>query len=207
MYVLLTIIIGYLFGCLHGSQILEKLTHVNIKQSGSKNPGASNATVLLGWRYGAVVAFVDILKAILSFSIVTFMLHYYHIGIEEGILLIYANAFFVIIGHNYPITMNFKGGKGTASFLGFLLCIDWKFTAIAFMIFLFVAFMTQYFVLGTFMAYISFVFYTFILFGKAPSFIALLFMVLFLLRHTENYKRIMNKEEMKISTMFQREIS
>lgn len=207
MSVLISIIIGYLFGCLHGSQILAKLTNINIQQDGSKNPGASNAAVLLGWRYGFMVALIDIGKAILSFSIIMFMFDYYHIGMEEGIILLYVNALFVIIGHNYPVTMHFKGGKGTASFLGFLLCIDWKFTVIAFIIFLLVALMTQYFVIGTLTAYISFVFYTFKTFGGAPLWIACLFMLLFLLRHTVNYKRIINKEEMKIFAMFQREVS
>jgi len=70
-----------------------------------------------------------------------------------------------------------------------------------------VALITKYFVFGTFMAYIAFVFYTASQFGRAPLLIALLFLMLFLLRHIENFKRITNKEEMKISTMFRREVS
>lgn len=207
MYILLTMLIGYLFGCLHGSQIIGKLKRVNVKTSGSKNAGATNTVILLGWKYGAFVAFVDIFKAIISFLLVALMLHKYNVLFEIQVILLYLNALFVVIGHNFPLTMNFKGGKGTASFLGFLLCLDWKFTVVAFGVFLIVALMTKYFVFGTFMAYVAFIVYTLTIFGRGPLFIAVLFTMLFLFRHIENFKGVVNKEEMKISTMFRREVS
>jgi len=116
MYVLLTIIIGYLFGCLHGSQIVGKLKQINFKKNGSKNAGATNTVLLLGWKYGFFVAFVDVFKAIISFLFIAVILHKYNVAFEIQIILLYINALFVVIGHNFPLTMNFKGGKGTASF-------------------------------------------------------------------------------------------
>lgn len=207
MYVLLVILIGYLFGCLHGSQFVGKYKQINMKKNGSKNAGASNAVVLLGWKYGFIVAFIDVFKAIISFLFVALLLQKFNVMYEIQIILLYVNALFVIIGHNFPLTMNFKGGKGTAAFLGFLLCLNWKFTFMAFCLFLMVAIMTKYFVFGTLMAYVSFIFYTASSFGRAPLLIAIVFMMLFLIRHVENFKRIANKEEMKISTMFRREAS
>ena len=203
--IMLTILIGYLFGCLHGSQIIGKLKHINVKKNGSKNAGATNTVLLLGWKYGAIVAFVDIFKAIISFLFIALLLYKYNVLFEVQIILLYLNALFVIIGHNFPLTMNFKGGKGTASFLGFLLCLDWKFTFLAFMLFIMFALITKYFVFGTFIAYLSFVFYTATSFGRGALYIAVLLNLLFLVSHIENFKRIINKEEMTISTMFRRE--
>ena len=205
--ILMTILIGYLFGCLHGSQIIGKLKQINLKNNGSKNAGATNTVLLLGWKYGFIVAFVDVFKAIISFLLVALMLHKYNVLFEVQILLLYLNALFVIIGHNFPLTMNFKGGKGTASFLGFLLCLDWKFTIFAFMLFIMFALITKYFVFGTLIAYVSFTFYTASSFGRGALLIAVLFTILFLVQHVENFRRVINKEEMKISTMFRREAS
>lgn len=117
------------------------------------------------------------------------------------------NALFVAFGHNYPLTMHFKGGKGTASFLGVLLFFDWKFAFMAFMIFLLFSFATNYFVVGTFVAYLSFAAYTSFIYGRGPTYIALLLTMLFLVKHTDNVKRIMNKEEMKLSTLLRRQAS
>lgn len=208
MYLLLiTIIVGYMFGCINGAQIIGKYKRINIKNNGSKNAGATNTTVLLGWRYGFIVAFIDIIKAVLSLMLIAIILEKYVLLSEVQILLFYINALFVVVGHNFPITMSFKGGKGTASFFGVLLFLDWKFAVMGLIILLLFAFVTNYFVTGTFMLYISFITYTIYTFGRGATYIAFLFTILFLVKHKENFKRIMNKEEVKLSTLFQREAS
>jgi len=206
MYVLLTVFIGYLFGCLHGSQIIGKYKQINLKQEGSKNAGASNTAILLGWRYGFIVAIIDITKAMASFLVIAMILQESNLMIDVQ-LLFYLNGLFVLIGHNFPLTMHFKGGKGTASFLGFLLCLDWKFALMAFSLFLLVAMITKYFVLGTLMGYISFVIYTATLFDRSITIVSIAFILLFMLKHIDNFKRIASKEELKISTVFRKEVS
>lgn len=116
LLILILMIIGYLFGCINGSQIVGKYKNIDIKNNGMKNPGASNTTVLLGWKYGIVVACIDIFKATISLVIAAYLLDRYLVSFELQMLLLYINALFVVIGHNFPFTMNFKGGKGTASF-------------------------------------------------------------------------------------------
>jgi len=49
-------LIGYLLGCINGSQIIGAIKNIDIGNEGYKNPGASNTTLLLGWRYGIIVA-------------------------------------------------------------------------------------------------------------------------------------------------------
>src|SRR5690625_1093900 len=111
MFFLIAIMIGYVFGCINGSQIIGKIKQINIKKSGMKNAGATNTTYLLGWKYGIIVAFIDIVKAIVSLAILALLLEQFHVLPELKAVLLFINALFVVIGHNYPLTMGFSGGK------------------------------------------------------------------------------------------------
>jgi len=207
LYIIIIILLGYLFGCLNGSQMIGKLKNINIKQNGMKNAGATNTTVLLGWKFGFIVAFIDIIKAVISLMVATVFLNKVGVAIEWHVLLLYVNALFVIVGHNYPIQMSFNGGKGTASLFGVLLFIDWKFAVLGLFILLLFAIVTNYFVTGTLMLYLSFIGYSFYYFGRGPATIAFLFTMLFVMKHVENAKRIINKEEVKVTSLFRREVS
>ncbi len=156
MYVLLVTLIGYVFGCFHGSQAVSKYKKVDIKNSGVNNSGASNTTILLGWKYGILVAIIDIFKATLSIVLVLYLLNSQGITGQMQTLLVYINALFIIIGHNYPITMKFSGGKGTASLVGILLAIDWKVAVVGIGILLLFTLATDYLVVGVFFMYMSF---------------------------------------------------
>src|SRR5699024_1046011 len=196
-----------MFGCLNGDQIVGKYKNINIRNSGSKNAGASNTTVLLGWRYGFIVAFIDVMKAVISLVVIAIILDKYTFLFEIQILLLYINALFVVLGHNFPVTMNFKGGKGTASFFGVLLFLDWKIAVMGLGVLLLFAFVTNYFVTGPFVLYLFFIMFTAFTHGRGATYIAFLFTILFLVKHVENFRRIMNKEEVKLSTLLRREAS
>ncbi|WP_188456086.1 glycerol-3-phosphate acyltransferase [Virgibacillus oceani] len=205
MYYLLSIVIGYLFGSIHGSQLVGKYKKIDIKNAGVKNAGASNTTILLGWKYGIFVALIDIFKATLSIILLLFILNEYGITGDTQTLLVYINALFVIIGHNYSIAMKFSGGKGTASLVGALLAIDWKIAVIGIGILLILTFATDYLVIGVLFMYISFLVTTYYFFGIEPAVIVILLSVLSIMKHMENYKRIIAKEEKKLSSFFQKD--
>jgi len=207
LLILILMIIGYLFGCINGSQIVGKYKNIDIKNNGMKNPGASNTTVLLGWKYGIVVACIDIFKATISLVIAAYLLDRYLVSFELQMLLLYINALFVVIGHNFPFTMNFKGGKGTASFFGILLYIDWKIAILGLIVLLLFAFVTNYFVTGTLMLYVSFITYTAYTSGRGPTVVVFLLFVIFIFKHVENFRRILNNEEVKLSSLFRKEAS
>lgn len=204
MYFLIVSLIGYLFGCLHGSQIVSKYKKTDIKDSGVKNSGASNTTIVLGWKYGVLVALIDIFKATLAIISVLYILNESGITGETKNLLVYVTALFIIIGHNYPVTMKFSGGKGTASLVGVLLAIDWKIAVIGIGILLIFTFATDYLVIGVLFMYVSFLVTTFFFFGIEPTMIVVLLSVLSVMKHMENYKRILTKEETKLSSMFRK---
>ncbi|MFD2044311.1 glycerol-3-phosphate acyltransferase [Ornithinibacillus salinisoli] len=205
MYFIIACFLGYIFGCIHGSQVVGKMKRIDIKESGVKNAGASNTTILLGWKYGILVALIDIFKATAAILLVLYILNENGIYGETQTLLVYLTAFFIIIGHNYPITMKFSGGKGTASLVGVLLAIDWKIAVIGIGILLIFTIATDYLVIGVLFMYFSFLISTYYFFGIEPTMIVVLLSVLSIMKHVENYKRIMNKEEKKLSSMFKKQ--
>ncbi|GIO27173.1 glycerol-3-phosphate acyltransferase [Ornithinibacillus bavariensis] len=206
MYFLISILIGYAFGYIHGSQLVGKYKKIDIKNSGVKNAGASNTTILLGWKYGILVALIDIFKGTLAILIMLYILNENSITGDTQILLVYVTAMTVILGHNFPITMKFNGGKGTASLVGILLAIDWKIALIGIAILFIFTFATDYLVIGVLMMYISFLVTTYYFFGEEPTMIVVLLSVLSVVKHLENYKRIITKEERKLSSMFQKRV-
>lgn len=204
MYFLVSLLLGYIFGCIHGSQLVGKYKKVDIKKLGVKNAGASNTTILLGWKYGIFVGLIDIFKGTLAVLLVLYILNENGIIGETQTLLIYVTAFAVIIGHNYPITMKFSGGKGTASLVGILLAIDWKIAVVGIGILFLFTLASDYLVIGVFMMYISFLITTFYYFGVEPTMIVVVLSVISILKHMENFKRIMNRQEKTLSSMFQK---
>ena len=69
------ILSGYFIGSLHGSSIAQWLSGVKVKEHGVKNSGASNATIVLGWKYGVLVALVDIGKGLITILLLHYFLH------------------------------------------------------------------------------------------------------------------------------------
>ncbi|WP_068676199.1 glycerol-3-phosphate acyltransferase [Oceanobacillus sp. Castelsardo] len=207
MYFLISTLIGYLFGCLNGSQLVAKRKHIDIKKLGSKNAGASNTTMLLGWKYGIFVALVDIFKATFAILLMVSFLEFNGIMDEYQIILLYNTAFFVVLGHNYPITMNFKGGKGTASIIGAFLAIDYRIAIIGVIILLLVTFTTDYAVLGVLSMYVAYFIETYMVYGINPARIVLVLILIGTMKHWENLKRIMNKEEIKLSSIYRNRTS
>lgn len=204
IYILIAILLGYAFGCVHGSQIVGKYKNVDIKNSGVKNAGASNTTIVLGWKYGVIVGLVDIFKATIAIVIMRLILHYSGSDLDQETqnLVMYLTGFLVVIGHNYPATMKFKGGKGTASVVGMFLALDWKIALISIILLVAFTFVTDYLVVGVLMMYISFIVTTYYFdFGTNATLIAAIMTVLSFVKHLENYQRILNNKETKISDM------
>lgn len=204
MVTALAAMIGYFIGCIHGSQLISLYKRVDIKNSGVKNAGASNTTILLGWKYGIFVALFDILKGTFAIFVVLYLLDAYGISGDERILLIYVTALFVILGHNYPITMKFSGGKGTASLVGILLAVDWKVAVIGIGLLLVITIATDYLVMGVLVMYLSFLLTTYIFFGVEPTLIVIFLSILSIMKHMENFRRIVTKQETKLSSMFRK---
>ena len=195
---------GYAVGCLHGSVVAQKISGVNLKETGVKNAGASNATIVLGKKFGALVAVIDIGKG----AGAVLLVHYFteNAGLPEVFvaLLLFLTAAAAVIGHNFPFYMNFNGGKGTATIIGVLLAIDWRVGLIGFALFVVVALITDFLVFGVLMLYITLIVMAVWADGYWPIVIATLLFAVAVWKHIENFQRMKERSEKRVSTVFKK---
>ena len=114
---IIIILILYMIGSLPFAVIISKLLSLPDPRSfGSNNPGATN--VLRGGnKFGAILTLLgDSMKGYIPVLILSSM------GMQIG--EIYFLSFFILIGHIFPITLKFKGGKGVATSIGILFAIN-----------------------------------------------------------------------------------
>jgi glycerol-3-phosphate acyltransferase PlsY len=189
------IIIGYLFGCLQFAYIYGKVVKkVDIRTIGNKNAGATNAAQSLGIKVGVVIAILDILKAIAAAALVRYL--FPQLMSTDGMLPLYVSGAAVVLGHNYPFFMNFKGGKGTASTVGMLFSINMVLGFLSILIILVLTIITDYIIYGTLGLLILLVWSTvYYDFGLACLIIALIMSVQSIYKHIPNFKRVFRKEE------------
>lgn len=189
--VLLSVLGGYLIGNFNLAFILAKAKGFDIRSKGSNNPGASNAAITMGWKMGVAVALADILKAALAVIIFRLIFASDFAGMWAGLA--------AVMGHMYPFWMKFKGGKGFASFAGMALGMDWRYFAIIGAVVILVILLSDYIVLGTLTAVISFP----IAWGIINhTFWALLIAgvsTIIILKHIPNYIKIAKGTEFKVS--------
>jgi acyl phosphate:glycerol-3-phosphate acyltransferase len=101
---------AYFIGTLPSAIIIARSKGVDITSFGSGNPGASNVARALGWKYGGMVFVLDAAKGAIP---VAAMLS------DRPIAYLCGAA--AIVGHIFPVTRSFKGGKGIATGGGVLL--------------------------------------------------------------------------------------
>jgi glycerol-3-phosphate acyltransferase PlsY len=108
--VVLAVVVAYFIGTLPSAIIIARSKGVDITSFGSGNPGASNVARALGWKYGGMVFVLDAAKGAIP---VAAMLS------DRPIAYLCGAA--AILGHIFPVTRSFKGGKGIATGGGVLL--------------------------------------------------------------------------------------
>lgn len=183
-------LIGYCLGNFQTSYILGKLVKkVDIRQLGNGNAGASNATKTLGWKYGIIIALVDILKAVLAVFIVKKLFPYSY-------ALFFIAGLFTILGHNYPILLRFRGGKGTATLIGMALGIEYKIGILLILLLVCITIVTDYIALGTIIV-VSLLPILVYIFGYSVQSVLICIFIAFLsiYKHLPNIKNIINKKE------------
>ena len=191
---LLLIILFYLIGSLPFALILTKLSGFgDIRNIGSGNIGATNVLRTGNKLLAIIVLSLDILKGLIPYLIIH--IYFNELSLLNKIFLCH----FAVIGHIYPIWLKFKGGKGVATYIGFLFGLN-PYIAISFLlIWLVVAYMSKYSslssLLGIFVVPAYFIFINFD-FKISIFFIYLSFVIV--IKHKENIKRLINKTESKI---------
>lgn len=133
--------LAYLMGAFPTAYVVGKRHNVDITKEGSGNVGGTNTFRVLGWKAGATVALVDVLKALLP----TLATKHY-LGFEPWQVSLIALA--AILGHNWSVFIGFKGGKGIACTIGVSLVLFPQALAVALLIAVAVIAATRYVSLG-----------------------------------------------------------
>ena len=189
---------AYALGCVNGSILVSKyIFGDDIRNHGSGNAGLTNFYRTFGTKSVAGVLLSDILKAVIAVLLGTFLFGYF-LGLPMVGKLIATS--FVLLGHMYPITFHFQGGKGVLSGVSALMVIDWRIALIALAVFLLVAALTRYVSLGSICAALTFLvclwlFYHNVCFevlGAIPA-------GLLIFAHRSNIKRLLHGTENKFS--------
>lgn len=186
---LFVILIAYLMGSSSMSFYLMKWKNMELRNKGSKNLGASNAMMVMGWRYGILVAIHDIGKAAVA---VLLAQHFFpelpYIGFAAGVA--------AVLGHIFPFYLKFKGGKGFASYLGMTLALNWKFALILILIVALVTLITDYIVVGTTLTVLSVpVYFGITMWSWIAPVILLVATGVIIYKHRMNYVQIANGTE------------
>ena len=188
MELILIISCSYLMGSIPFGYLLTKIfLKKDIRDIGSGNIGATNALRTGNKLIGYSTLTLDILKAALPVIFIKFNYPEY----------IYVSSLSVFIGHVFPLWLKFKGGKGVATYIGILFCINVLFGLLFISTWLLLYFIFKYSSLSSLLATLSIPAYIlFFLSGQNIIFFLIIFVLIFY-THKENVKRLINKEESK----------
>ena len=142
-----SLVIGYLFGIIQTAYIYGKMNGIDIREHGSGNAGTTNALRVLGKKAGAIVFAGDFLKCFIAIHFVQLIFKNSASDILPLIGLYGATG--CILGHNFPVQLNFRGGKGIACTAGLLAAFDVRIGVIALLTFLAIVIVTRYVSLGS----------------------------------------------------------
>ena len=188
MDLILIVLVCYFLGSIPFGFILTKFfLKQDIREIGSGNIGATNVLRTGNKSIGYLTLLLDILKAVIPVIFIK-------INFSEYLFI---SSLSVFLGHVFPIWLKFKGGKGVATYLGILFCINYilgfVFILVWFLIFLIFKYSSLSSILATFAIPI---FYYFFINNENYYFFIIMFILIFF-THRENIKRLLNNTESK----------
>jgi len=202
MNIIFSFFMAYLLGAIPSGFILGKLQNVDIREHGSKNIGATNTFRVLGPMPGIISLLFDIAKGFFAVYFARMLLFGYAGTILQ--LLLALTGLLAIMGHVFSIFLKFKGGKGVATGAGVFLNILPIPSLAALIIFIITLIISRYVSLASILAIVSFFIIELIL--NLPEFneftyliFSFIIMILILVRHKENIKRLKQGNENKLN--------
>ena len=143
---ILLLIIGYFIGNIETGYIFGKIHKMDIRNYGSGNAGATNTLRVLGAKAGLVVFLGDFCKSLIPCLVVRFIF-------RDNVSLSYIYMLYiglgVVLGHNFPFYLGFKGGKGVASTAGIIMALDIRIAVVCLAVFIITVAITRYVSLGS----------------------------------------------------------
>lgn len=185
------IIIAYLLGSIPFGYIVAKIWNIDIRTQGSGNIGATNVFRTLGPIPGLLVFTLDLAKGAAPVIIAQYITH------NPWLIILVGSA--AVLGHTYPIFLKFKGGRGAATGLGFLLAVAPDIFIGAAILTALIIFLTRYVSVASITVPLVVALAFLILKRPLPYFlIAVVVSILIIYRHIPNIKRLLSGTESKI---------
>lgn len=191
--ILLTLIIGYLFGSLSTGVILSKMVNkTDIRSHGSGNAGTTNMLRVLGRKMALFTFIGDMLKGVIAVFIGKLLVG----GALGGVLGVIG----ALLGHTFPLFFSFKGGKGIATGFGSLLFVFPIQAILAFTLFLILTAVTHYVSAGSIAAALALPTFVMLAYPDQPLLWGLTYAagIFVVWNHRSNIKRLLSHTENKL---------
>lgn len=185
-------ILGYLVGCLNPAHFIAQLKKINLKERGTGNLGATNATLVLGKKYGVLIMIFDILKCAAIIKLTELM-------IKGDAIASTISGISCILGHIFPFYLGFRGGKGLATYGGFVLAYSPKLLLLLLIVAFTMAFVTNYSISFPLTACILFPILVCATNGNyTVNILIVAVSIIMFFKHTDNFIRIVKGEEVTV---------
>ena len=148
----IALLVCYLLGNLNGAVCISALMHDDVRSHGSGNAGLTNFIRNYGEGRALYVILIDAGKAYLACLTAGALLTPYGFGLE-GMAI---GGLAVMLGHDFPALLGFRGGKGILSGLFISLAMDWRVSLLILAVFLLAYLTTKYVSLGSVLAAVTF---------------------------------------------------
>ncbi|MCL6524643.1 MAG: glycerol-3-phosphate 1-O-acyltransferase PlsY [Thermoflavifilum sp.] len=201
---LMLIILAYLIGSVSNAVwIGKRFFHMDIREYGSGNAGATNTFRVLGPKVGTIVLVLDMVKGVIAVELAYLIPYYAQPGHAAQLMNFQlALGLAAVLGHIFPIWADFRGGKGVATLFGMVLAIQPMVALICVGVFALVLLLTHYVSLSSILAAIAFPILILFVF-KAHQLIYQLFAIaialLVVITHQKNIQRLLNGRENRVS--------
>lgn len=203
----ISVLIGYLFGLFTTGYFYSRHVNVDIRKVGSGNIGTTNTFRTLGKKAGIIVFLGDGFKGVFAVLAVWLIFKGRY---PDGIKILEAYAGLgAVLGHNFPVHLKFKGGKGIATTSGMILAFCPWAVPVCMVLFALSVFVKRYVSVGSLLVCLGFFIQT-VIFGQmgilgAPEqalteiyIVVGLICILGVIRHSSNIKRLINGTENKV---------
>ncbi|MCM3627437.1 glycerol-3-phosphate 1-O-acyltransferase PlsY [Paenibacillus glycanilyticus] len=195
IYAVIAVVLSYLLGSVSFSIVIARLVKgIDIREHGSGNAGATNTIRVLGKGPGLLCFVLDFGKGIAAVFIGRWL------GLDEGVDWTPAICgLAAIIGHNWPIYFNFKGGKGIATTIGALASLAFVPAIIAGVVTIIVIAITRYVSLGSLIfAALTPVLISIFYYSAPVLTVSLILCVFAFVRHRTNIVKLLQGTENKL---------
>jgi glycerol-3-phosphate acyltransferase PlsY len=189
----LSVILSYLLGAVPFGLLFGKLfSNIDVRTLGSGNIGATNVLRASGKKAAVLTLLADCLKGLIPVLAVQFLFH------DDALAALAGAA--AVLGHNFPVYLGFKGGKGVATSYGVILAVAPLIGLICLIAWLFAVVIWKYSSLSALLSFVLYPILTFALYGESRplGLLSLFIFGMIYLRHRENIKRLIAGTEPKI---------